>query len=458
MNKRLFPLLVFIIVSVSVNAQRVSYQELAFRTEIPTIFVSDLILPGENRQTTLAFTFRFNNDFLPYKKIPLNNNLSAPNDAQFYTTLRLNAEIFEGNSKRRNAASMKSVSRDLWTDTLFVSSFEDTQSDEIFTSGSLSTTLKPGLYNYVLQLTMMQERNERSTQRRNIALPDLAKKKTGEIILVSEFENSSDQKNLKLMNMEQNVPFGEDFYALIRIPNYEESFQYRLVINEAKISRRDTTAGKNVHSQDISSAEIFTESTVSLQQRNEPSLKLTQGNSPYTYAVVKVPHKKFENAAYLLNVQKGDEKTPVAKTFFKSYWPDMPASLFNLDVAIDMLKYIVSEDEVKRIKSGSNQEKEEKFRKFWSSKDPTPETVFNELMAEYYRRIDYAYKEFGSQENPLGHENDQGEVYIKFGPPESKERLFPAGERVREVWTYNNRTFVFEASTGFGDYVLVGTR
>jgi GWxTD domain-containing protein len=123
-----------------------------------------------------------------------------------------------------------------------------------------------------------------------------------------------------------------------------------------------------------------------------------------------------------------------------------------------MLKYILSKNELERIKRGSEEERERKFREFWEQRDPTPNTVYNELMAEYYRRIDYAFKEFGSQENPMGHENDQGEVYIKYGPPNEKERIFPPNGKTREIWKYSDRTFVFEASTGFGDFVLVGTR
>jgi GWxTD domain-containing protein len=183
-----------------------------------------------------------------------------------------------------------------------------------------------------------------------------------------------------------------------------------------------------------------------------------KGDHPYTYAVVNIPASTLDNAPYFLSVTKEGKKEPVARKFFRSYWPDMPASLYNLEVAIRNLNYIISKKEMERINSGNKREKEQKFREFWESKDPTPNTVYNELMAEYYRRIDYAYKEFGSQENPMGHKSDQGEIYIKFGPPQNKERRFPEQGKTLEVWKYPNRTFVFEASTGFGDFVLVGTR
>lgn len=458
MSKQLIVLFLFLGFSTSLFAQRVTYRQLAMRSQIPTIFIDDIIIPGDEGKSTLAFIFRFNNDFILYKKIPFNHTLDAPENAEFYSTIRLSSEIFEGKLKRRQEPSANSVSRDSWTDTLYASNFEETQSNNMYASGALSTQLAPGDYNYILQLAMMQEVNERNTQRRNVSVPDLSAKKTGEIILIRNKSGRQANLMLELMNMEKNVPFGKDFYALIRIPEFDPSADYTINIKRAKISKKDTTSGDIISSYPLSADDVFTNSTVKLSNAGKPSLKLQKGNHPYTYAVVSVSAANFENASYFLSLNKNESEMPVARTFFRSYWPDMPASLYNLNVSINMLKYIVPEKELKRIDSGSKSEREQKFREFWEKQDPTPNTVYNELMAEYYRRIDYAYKEFGTPENPLGHESDQGEVYIKYGPPESKERRFPEKGKTLELWKYANRTFVFEASSGFGDFVLVGTR
>jgi GWxTD domain-containing protein len=454
MSKRLIALFLFIGISTSLFAQRVSYRQLVMRSQSPTIFIDDIILPGDEGKATLAFIFRFNNDFIPYKKLPLNNTMDAPDGAEFYSTIRLNNEIFEGKLNRRRPPSANSVSRDVWTDTLFTANFEETQSAKKYASGYLSSQLSPGNYNFILQLAMMQEINERSTTRQGVTIPDLSAKEDGEILLIKSQNNNQ----LELMNMEDNVPFGQDFTALIRIPNYSASDNYEVKVNRARTSRKDTTSGNNLYSSDLDPQNIFTNSTVKLTKKDRPTLELVKENNPYTYAVVKIPASTFENAPYFLSVVKKGSDEPVARKFFRSYWPDMPASLYNLDVAIENLHYIASEKEIERINQGNDRKREEKFRAFWDSKDPTPKTVYNELMAEYYRRIDYAFKEYGSQENPMGHESDQGEVYIKFGPPSDKERRFPEQGKTVEVWKYPSRTFVFEASTGFGDFVLVGTR
>ncbi|NIT58652.1 MAG: GWxTD domain-containing protein, partial [Aliifodinibius sp.] len=80
-----------------------------------------------------------------------------------------------------------------------------------------------------------------------------------------------------------------------------------------------------------------------------------------------------------------------------------------------------------------------------------------ELMAEYYRRIDHAYKKF-TTENTIGFNSDRGEIYIKYGPPNDINRKFPKNGATTEIWTYPDRIFVFKATTGFGDFKLISNQ
>jgi GWxTD domain-containing protein len=458
MKKLLTALLLVLGISTTLFAQKgTTYRQLVMRAQAPTVFIQPIILPGqESGKATLTFTFRFNYNFIPFKKIPLQHSWKLPDEAQFYSTIRLNTEIFEGKLKRKSEPSANSVARDVWTDTLYTSTFEQTQSDKKFAAGLLSVQLKPGSYNYLLQLAMMQEINERSTQRHDVRIPNLNSETEGEIILINEIKNENNDLNLELINMEDNVPFGKDFYALIRLPNYDASAEYEINVHKANISRRDTTAGASIYTSALVQKDIHPKSTVTLAADKLPGLLLKSGTYDFTYAIVKIPGSSFENAPYYLSLNKKGKSKPVARAFFQSYWPDMPASLYNLNISIEMLKFIIPESELKKINSGSDTEREQKFRAFWAEKDPTPKTVYNELMAEYYRRIDFAYKEFGSLEKPLGYESDMGKIYIKFGPPSNKQRSFPEKGKTIEKWTYPNRTFIFETSTGFGDFVLVG--
>lgn len=439
-------------------AQPVQYIELINRSLTPHLFYNHILLPADSGNTNLVITFRFDYNFLPFKKLGIEDEIKAPNGEEFYTSIRLSSEVFEGLSKKRSKESYSSIFRNVWQDTVFAKNFNETQQNKLYASGALSTELAPGKYNYVLQLNLMNQSDERSSNRQNVLAPKWSEKKTGEIYLIKSVESQQNEQILALMNMTDNVYYGEDFYALIEIPNYKDSLSYEIKIHKANVSKQDTSLREQIYTYTLSERDIHTSSLpVLTDEKNEPALLLRKGNYSFTYALVTIPNGSFGNATYNMEVYEAGESKSIAKAFFRSYWPDMPASLYSLDISIDMLKFIVNEGQLKELKAGNKQIKEEKFLAFWKKKDPTPDTEFNELMAEYYRRIDYAFKEFGNRQNMAGYESDQGKIYIKYGPPKSKERQFPTTGNVREIWDYGNRKFIFEATSGFGDFVLLRT-
>ncbi len=435
------------------RSNRVSYVNLINRANAPQIFIDDILLPTEDGKANLSLIFRFDNDFLPYKKISVSDDITAPEGMEYYTIARLNSEIYKGKANRRSS-NLETATRDFWIDTLYTKTFEETESKSLYASGSLTNTLDPGLYNYVLQLSLMENTEERNSNRQNVRIWDWDKKPFGEIYLIKE--KTSDDK-MVLMNMDDNVLFGKDFMMLVRIPNYSADNEYEVTISKANTGRRDTTKAQTVYTSELSNQTVMSGIIPQLTTGKDPAITYKNSENGYDYVLVSIPNSGFENAAYIVEVTSSDQEQPVAKSFFKSYWRDMPASLLNLDIAIENMKFIVSEAELKNLKSGDSREKERKFRTFWDTKDPTPGTVYNELMAEYFRRVDYAFKEYRNPGNPNGHETDQGKVYIKYGPPSKKDRRFPTNGDVVEVWTYPNRTFVFQKTTGFGDFVLKGT-
>src|SRR5947208_13074250 len=72
-------------------------------------------------------------------------------------------------------------------------------------------------------------------------------------------------------------------------------------------------------------------------------------------------------------------------------WHDMPLSVENPRDAIPPLQHITTEEEFKDLSGGSREEQIKKLYAYWKKHDPTPETAYNERMAEFYRRADYAY-------------------------------------------------------------------
>lgn len=436
---------------------RVTYVDLINRTSIPQIFFDDLIFPTEEGKTKIATIFRFDNDFLPFKKITADLRTFAPKWAEYYTIVQLNKEVFKGSASRRgkNKNLIDVASRDMWIDTLYTSSFEDTEVNTLFASGSLITELVPGKYNNILQLSLIENTNDRNSNKRNFIIPEWKTKKTGEIYFIKP--EASDTMKLPLTNIGNKILFGEDFQSLIRIPNYSQHNEYTLRIHKMNLNRRDTTKGDSVYEYMINHKDIIQNKRPHLNDGSEPSLSLVDSDLKFVYTLVKIPHSTFQNATYLIELISNNEELILAKKMFQSYWPDMPASLLNLKIAIEHMKFFLKEEELSTINSGSNLEKEQKFRAFWDRLDPTPNTVLNERMAEYYRRVDYAFKQYGNRGNLAGHESDQGKVYINFGPADEIDRQFPTNGKVIEIWKYDSKNFIFEASSGFGDFVLIGT-
>jgi GWxTD domain-containing protein len=141
---------------------------------------------------------------------------------------------------------------------------------------------------------------------------------------------------------------------------------------------------------------------------------------------------------------------------FTVRWSDLPSFVQDLDKAIDQLRYVARESEMEYMREAKDPtEKRRRFLEFWKKRDPDPRTAENELMEEYYARVDYANKNFTHYVE--GWRTDRGMVYIYLGAPDNIERYpFQSNSKPYEIWYYNqiNRRYVFVDESGFGDYRL----
>jgi len=437
------------------DAQRrgeTTYQSLLQRADQPAAYIDHILLPGEDDESQIFVTFRLDYDFIPFLKSRPNMKPPTP-EAQYFAPVRMGVEIFEGDAPRsgRKSSDALSVFRENWQDTVWVDTFEQTKSRYDYTQGYVSTTLEPGEYHYELQLSRAGSVREQSSNRRNFSLPNFSDTDSTSFILLDHFDISDEKFSGTLLNYGNEVLYGQDYSLLFKVPDSEDSFTLSLQQLSVGSENRDTVLTKKLTEQDF----IFVDSfDLNSSETTDLTLNGTISQDGHRFAVVNIPNQNFENASYRIVLHEDGKEKPVDTRRVNSQWLDMPVSLYNLDIAIEMMKFIVDESQLNRLRSGSTAEKEKKFREFWNQRDPSPNTEFNELMAEYYNRIDYAYKNFSSLQTP-GFETDQGRAYILYGPPENIERRLPADAPTREVWEYSNRTLIFEATTGFGDFRLI---
>ena len=297
----------------------------------------------------------------------------------------------------------------------------------------------------------------RISRTQKINITSYGEQKTGDVFVSPTFPDKSESSRFILNTTGNTVDYAKDFQAIAYLPKYKSDESYTMDIVKLSALREDTTKQNKVFSKKLTEENIKTDVRPQLiHTEGKPYLNLNVSDGGYTYAIIDVPNSEFENSLYQLSI-KNSAGDIVAQDTFRSQWNDMPTSLLNLNVAIEMLRFITNKETIKKIDNGTALEREKKFRSFWKEKDPTPDTEFNELMAEYYQRIDYTYKNF-TTENTIGFNSDRGEVYIKYGPPKDINRKFPKEGATTEIWTYPNRQFIFKATTGFGDFDLVSSQ
>ncbi len=165
-----------------------------------------------------------------------------------------------------------------------------------------------------------------------------------------------------------------------------------------------------------------------------------------------LPSENFENTQHRIVVRNNADV--LHQSEFLPRWFNIPTSLLNLDTAIDMLRFTATPVQVREIRKGTVSDRERKFKAFWKGRDPSPESAYNELMAEYYARIDQAYDQFTTPQRP-GFDSIMGKTWILYGKPTRIERRFPADGAAIVVWEYPARRFIFRATSGFGDFELV---
>ncbi len=186
-------------------------------------------------------------------------------------------------------------------------------------------------------------------------------------------------------------------------------------------------------------------------------LDLKPGVNDIFYNIKNVDFKLGE---YFLTVSLTAEDTALtisSRKRFTSIIKYYPKSITNLNQAIKEMVYIAPPTVIDKIEDAPTYgEKLERFKAFWKSKDPSPSTPRNEVLNEYYRRVEYANRHF--KHYFPGWKTDMGKVYITLGPPHQIDRHpLELGTNPYEVWTYFdiNRQFVFVDETGFGDYRLI---
>ncbi len=387
--------------------------------------------------TLLPDTGNYYNLYFAYN-IPLDKLVFQKGNNHFETSIRLTIEILD--------SAKKLISREFDQKKAIADNFDDTKNKSLSVQGFIKTTLQNGNYQIEPKLRDMnsegdipfpaEDLNTKDFDDYNVIKP---------LIINSEMVNCGDYDYYSLTNRGDHIPFSKEFCDLI-IPVNDTSVNY-LDINF--INSEDTVSTQRVYS-------FYRGSLLPEICSNYIVLNGNENSKTLNYFLVKQVNKNLFEGNVSVEIKK-DNDSKLIKYNIPVVWDNKPFSLRNPELAIESLKFIASDSTISAMLDSNEEDYKDELFDYWKKFDPTPQTSFNELMNEYYERIDYAAKEFRGIGRQSGLNSDRSKVYVRFGKPDNIERNSNSDGNVIEKWTYNNpeRVFVFIDKRGTGNFTLV---
>ncbi len=358
-----------------------------------------------------------------YIQVPYSSLSFVKKENEFDASYTIELTLYD--EKKDNILSERN-----WKEKIKTGSFEETLSRKNFNLSYKALDLTPG--NYVIKIMLEDGNSNRTSSKENKltvrAITDSVS--LSDVMLITEIIKDSSNNRIvpNISNFVTNHDDSLSFFFTL-YSNKEQEFYIEYYITDPQ--KNNTTKQLNPYKAKVG-ANVIT----SLMKK----LSFAMGN--YDLKIV-VKDKNW------------NEITSIQKSFVSGIY-GIPLSIVDLDKAVTQLIYIATSEEKDFIEEAKDyNEKLKRFLSFWDKKKPNPSVEENPILIEYYRRIEYANKNFkGFSE---GWRSDMGMIYVTFGPPSQVERHpMDSNSKPYEIWYYYelDRSFVFVDDTGFNDYRL----
>ncbi len=371
-------------------------------------------------------------------RIPYNRIVFEKDNNVYNASYSISVEVVDTNSNF--------VARQLVDKRIKVNSFEETNSDNLYSDGLIKFRIKKGRFNFVPVFTDVNSNIEIRSHEIPLYPDDFSSKIYNHPIIVnSQKVNINGSEEYELTNYGGSIPFNEKSCDLI-IPVSDTSISK---LHLVMLNNKDT-----VSTEDISE---HYKSYLSLMFSDD---KITLNNSENIYQTNNFVIRNFNSKLYegdlTLIVSDGMDLKSKKKYYFNVRWFNKPISLMDPEYAIKALKYAVNQNVIDSMLDEKDEDYPKALFKYWAKNDPTPNTAYNPLMQEYYSRVDYASKNFSTISGKNGVNTDRGKIFIQFGKPQKIDRYSNDKGKIVETWFYENpkRKFIFTDFTGTGNFSL----
>jgi GWxTD domain-containing protein len=385
------------------------------------------IIPKSSSEISVSYLYR----------IPYNQVIFEKDGDSFKASVRVLVELMKDEEL---------VERNFEDKKVTVNDFDITQSKSVAIEGVINFELEAAEYFVKGVVTDLNSNKEIKLAPVNINGMSYIDSGIFKPVIINFAESNCNGKNLPLIvNQGGSIPFSSQDYQLV-IPIADTT------VEQITIEMRNND--EEPFTQTLTESYITKLSVVECEDK----FFIGQGDNVLIT-------KNFILRNFSRNLQEGILITTVRLNKdgeehdfpIRVVWLNKPISLRNPEFAIEILKYIEEEEIVSKLLDEDEDDYQKALHNFWKQYDPTPETEYNELMEEYYSRIDYAALEFRGISKQNGLSTDRGKIYIQHGKPDKIERASDLRGYVVETWIYDslNQNFVFIDKQGTGNFILI---
>lgn len=401
-------------------------------------FGETVVVPGPKADSaTMIVLFRMANDFLLFTTVTDRSD----NGGAYRADMAVSIEVRDSIGVIRQRVPWKGVA--------YTASFEETNSKVDFHYGWASLKIPRGRFTVSLELLTQKESNSKKLTLPDVTFTGASSKRAVTMPLVVEELAEAGSDTYKPYVFGGNVPFQPRDATAIVLVGDSTSATYDYTITQRPYAAGDIRWWMVSDVRGSATARPGVLPYVSdLSTNDRPVIRMAPVDGVRTVAslTIPVPVTALVPGQYdLAYVRQGGSDT--IRSSFRVYWEMMPLSLRNLQYAIEIVRYIVTEQEYDALDGGNDTERRGRLMEFWRTKDPTPLTSFNEHQYEYYRRVDAAFYAYATIQEPDGAKSERGKIAILHGQPTSVRKVLGTNDRGQEIWTYANavaKTFTFE--------------
>jgi GWxTD domain-containing protein len=336
-------------------------------------------------------------------------------------------------------------SRIQWRDSVFASNYEQTNSESLYAYGMRAITVAKTQYSVMITLI------EKGQIIKKIRMPKIVLQEFSSPLFTSE-NPFSDTFSPDIFN--GNIPFSsKKQYAVFQLSSKVKNYSASLIrqrANEeyAKHVKPVSTTRTELRSNFILIPE-FVEESASLR----PIPLILKESQNANLLIVQFPDNVIAPGRYSLILYHSEKKgkQDSIRFDFACQWEDMPKTLISAEYARQAMKYVLTDTDYDKLSGSNDLEIRKNIIDWWKKNDPTPSTIYDEPMAEYFRRADRAFTEFQTINESDGIMTQRGKIALLYGFPKEKDIEIPSQGVKKELWTYPppiNKRFVFQQESG----------